>query len=191
VLGYSKRVAERIVADFARHESARFVSVRFGNVLGSRGSVVPAFTSQIQRGGPVTVTHPDVERFFMLIPEACQLVLQAGVIGSAGEVMVLEMGEQVKIVDVANTLIRLFGRTDVEIVFTGLRPGEKLAEELFFPGASPEPTSHPLVFSVAVPPIDPNTVRDTRPQGHVPAAEWMRASAQRTDAVRNALRVIG
>jgi FlaA1/EpsC-like NDP-sugar epimerase len=191
VLGYSKRVAERIVADFARHESARFVSVRFGNVLGSRGSVVPAFTSQIQRGGPVTVTHPDVERFFMLIPEACQLVLQAGVIGSAGEVMVLEMGEQVKIVDVAETLIRLSGRTDVEIMFTGLRPGEKLAEELFYPGATRQPTSHPLVSSVVVPFIDPATVRRCRHEGHAAAAAWMRASAQGSDQVPSGLRVIG
>ena len=131
VLGYSKRVAERLTADFARRYPGRFVSVRFGNVLGSRGSVVHAFTAQIERGGPITVTHPEVERFFMLIPEACQLVLQAASIGSDGEVMVLEMGEQVKIVEVANTLIRMSGRKDIDIVYTGLRPGEKLGEELF------------------------------------------------------------
>ena len=131
VLGYSKRVAERLTADFARTQRGRYVSVRFGNVLGSRGSVVPAFTAQIERGGPITVTHPDVERFFMLIPEACQLVLEAGSIGADGEVMVLDMGEQVKIVDVATTLIRLSGRNDIDIIYTGLRPGEKLAEDLF------------------------------------------------------------
>ena len=176
VLGYRKRVAERIIADFARHRSGRFVSVRFGNVLGSRGSVVPAFASQIRDGGPVTVTHPDVKRYFMLIPEACQLVLQAGVIGGDGKVMVLEMGEQVKIIDVARTLIRLSGRSDIEITFTGLRPGEKLAEELVHPGATRQSTAHPLVFSVAVPPLDPERVRRACPIGHLAAAEWMRTS---------------
>ena len=110
VLGYSKRVAERLTADFAGRHAGRYVSVRFGNVLGSRGSVVHTFTAQIERGGPITVTHPDVRRFFMLIPEACQLVLEAGSIGTDGEVMVLEMGEQVKIVDVAKTLIRMSGQ---------------------------------------------------------------------------------
>ncbi len=173
-LGYSKRVAERIIADVAGRGSGRFVSVRFGNVLGSRGSVVPAFTAQIQRGGPVTVTHPDARRFFMLIPEACQLVLQAGAIGSAGEAMVLEMGEQVKIVHVAETLIRLSGCSDIEILFTGLRPGEKLAEELFDPHEHRRPTSHPLVSSVRVPRTDLDNVRLARHHSHAAAADWMR-----------------
>ncbi|MEP6798162.1 MAG: nucleoside-diphosphate sugar epimerase/dehydratase, partial [Lapillicoccus sp.] len=110
VLGYSKRLTERVTADFALNHPGRYVSVRFGNVLGSRGSVVHAFTAQIDRGGPVTVTHPDVERFFMLIPEACQLVLQAASIGSDGDVLVLDMGTPVKILEVANTLIRMSGR---------------------------------------------------------------------------------
>ena len=134
--------------------TGRYISVRFGNVLGSRGSVVPAFMEQISRGGPVTVTHPDVERFFMLIPEACQLVLQAGAIGRGGEVMVLDMGSPVKIVDVARTLIDLSGRTDVEIVYTGLRPGEKLTEELFTPGEEIERSAHPLISQVYVPALD-------------------------------------
>src|SRR5690606_1329334 len=103
-------------------QPGRYVSVRFGNVLGSRGSVIPAFTEQIRRGGPVTVTHPDVERYFMLIPEACQLVLQAGAIGHDGQAVVLDMGTPVKIVDVARELIALSGRDDVQIQFTGLRP---------------------------------------------------------------------
>ena len=174
VLGYSKRIGERLTADFARRGIGRFVSVRFGNVLGSRGSVVPAFTAQIARGGPVTVTHPDVERFFMLIPEACQLVLQSAAIGADGEVMVLDMGEQVKIVDVARALIRLSGRRDVRIVYSGLRPGEKLSEALFSAGEHGGRTDHALVSSVAVPALDADDVRLTRPTGHIDAAAWMR-----------------
>jgi len=180
VLGYSKRVAERLTADFARRSMGRFVSVRFGNVLGSRGSVVPAFTAQIAQGGPVTVTHPEVKRFFMLIPEACQLVLQSAAIGSDGEVMVLDMGEQLKIVEVVNTLVRLSGRTDIEISFTGLRPGEKLAEELFYPGETREQTAHPLVSSVLVPMIDTDMVRGMVHSSHADAADWMRERAMRS-----------
>ncbi len=180
VLGYSKRVAERLTADFARRSMGRFVSVRFGNVLGSRGSVVPAFTAQIAQGGPVTVTHPEVKRFFMLIPEACQLVLQSAAIGSDGEVMVLDMGEQLKIVDVAHTLIRLSGRTDIGISFTGLRAGEKLAEELFYPGENREQTAHPLVSSVSVPMIDTDMVRGMVHSSHADAAGWMRERAMRS-----------
>lgn len=177
VLGYSKRMAERITADFARREPGRYVSVRFGNVLGSRGSVVHAFTAQIERGGPVTVTHPDVERFFMLIPEACQLVLEAAAIGTDGEVMVLDMGEQVKIVEVAETMIRMSGRRDVDIVYTGLRPGEKLAEELFSSHEGRRETSHPLVDSVDVPHIESEQVRGLHFKEHSNAASWMRAGA--------------
>src|SRR6476469_1040698 len=162
VLGYSKRLAERLTADFARRADGRYVSVRFGNVLGSRGSVVHAFTAQIEMGGPITVTHPDVRRYFMLIPAACQLVLEAASIGVDGEVMVLDMGEQVKIVDVAKTRLRMSGRRDIDIVYTGLRPGEKLGEELFSPEESHRSTSHPLVDSVDVPSITVEYVASTR-----------------------------
>jgi FlaA1/EpsC-like NDP-sugar epimerase len=180
VLGYSKRIAERLTADFARQEPGRYVSVRFGNVLGSRGSVVHAFTAQIERGGPITVTHPDVRRYFMLIPEACQLVLEAASIGSDGEVMVLEMGEQVKIVDVARTLIRMSGRRDIEVTYTGLRPGEKLGEELFSPDEERRETGHALVSSVGVPRIDALAVRSLSHEGADAAAAWMRREAQET-----------
>ncbi|HMM93625.1 nucleoside-diphosphate sugar epimerase/dehydratase [Phycicoccus sp.] len=155
ILGYSKRVAERLTAAAdALEPAARYVSVRFGNVLGSRGSVVIAFTEQIRAGGPVTVTHPDVERYFMLIPEACQLVLQASSIGEGGEVMVLDMGTPVKIVDVATTMIGMAGRTDIDIVYTGLRAGEKLTEELFTPGEDVHQSTHPLIRTVVVPGLD-------------------------------------
>ncbi|WP_141494442.1 polysaccharide biosynthesis protein [Kytococcus schroeteri] len=160
VLGYSKRLAERITSDFAGKEPGRYVSVRFGNVLGSRGSVIPAFTAQIRKGGPVTVTHPDVERYFMLIPEACQLVMQAAAIGHDGEVMVLDMGTPVKIVDVAKRLIAMSGKRDVEITYTGLRPGEKMSEELFKPGDDARVTGHELVSAVDVPLLDRDVVRD-------------------------------
>src|SRR5665811_522414 len=147
VLGYSKRVAEQLTASFSSNQPGSHVSVRFGNVLGSRGSVVHAFAAQIEGGGPITVTHPDVQRFFMLIPEACQLVLEAGSMGADGEVMVLEMGEQVKILKMATTLIRLSGRKDIAINFTGLRPGEKISEDLFSGREDRQPTTNPLVTS--------------------------------------------
>ena len=180
VLGYSKRIAERLTADFAAREPGRYVSVRFGNVLGSRGSVVHAFTAQIERGGPITVTHPDVERYFMLIPEACQLVLEAASIGSDGNVMVLEMGEQVKIVDVAQTLIRMSGRRDIDVVYTGLRPGEKLAEELFSADEQADRTEHELVSRVDVPALDASSVRTHHFTSGDAAAQWMRQASQPT-----------
>lgn len=183
VLGYSKRVAERITADFADAYAGRYVSVRFGNVLGSRGSVVHAFTAQIERGGPITVTHPDVERYFMLIPEACQLVLEAASIGRDGEVMVLDMGEQVKIVDVATTLIRMSGRRDIDIVYTGLRPGEKLGEELFSDNEVRRGTAHRLVSSVDVPSLDTAMLRSLTIDSHDSAADWMRREAQDSGAI--------
>ncbi|KGM13503.1 polysaccharide biosynthesis protein [Cellulomonas bogoriensis] len=183
VLGLTKRLTERLTAAFAARHAGRFVSVRFGNVLGSRGSVVHLFTAQIERGGPVTVTHPEAERFFMLIPEACQLVLEAASIGHDGEVMVLEMGDQVKIVEVARTLIRLSGRRDVDITFTGLRPGEKLSEELFAGGDDSRPTSNALVNAVDVPPLDPATVLRQAFLDHHGAATWMRAETERSDQV--------
>ncbi|NNM45774.1 nucleoside-diphosphate sugar epimerase/dehydratase [Knoellia koreensis] len=178
VLGYSKRIAERLTADFARQEPGRYVSVRFGNVLGSRGSVVHAFTAQIERGGPITVTHPDVRRYFMLIPEACQLVLEAASIGSDGEVMVLEMGEQVKIVDVARTLIRMSGRRDIEITYTGLRPGEKLAEELFSPDEERRETAHSLVSTVQVPALDAQEIALVAHVSADATAQWMKHQAR-------------
>lgn len=174
VRGYSKRLAERLRADVDHYQQGRYVSVRFGNVLGSRGSLVPAFTEQIERGGPVTVTHPEVERFFMLIPEACQLVLEAALIGRGGEVMVLDMGEQVTIVDVANTLIRMSGRRAIEIRYTGLRPGEKLGEELFGPHEAIRPTAHKMVSSVDVPALSQAEVHGLTFETAQSAASWMR-----------------
>ncbi|MDT5051384.1 MAG: hypothetical protein QOG75_7312 [Mycobacterium sp.] len=154
VLGYSKRVTERLTASVASRADGRFLSVRFGNVLGSRGSVLEAFARQIEEGGQVTVTHPDVTRFFMTIPEACQLVLQAAAIGSGSEALVLDMGAPVKIDDVARSLICRAQRNDVEIVYTGLRFGEKLHEELFGDTeVNDYRPSHPLVSHVSVPPL--------------------------------------
>jgi FlaA1/EpsC-like NDP-sugar epimerase len=149
VMGASKRVAEYIVQNAAYAHKRHFVSVRFGNVLGSRGSVVPTFLRQIQNGGPVTVTHPEMRRYFMTIPEAVQLVLQAGAQGRGGELFMLDMGEPVKIVDLARDMIRLSGfeeGNDIEIQFSGIRPGEKLYEEMFFNDEIAEPTEHPKVL---------------------------------------------
>jgi len=158
IMGASKRVAEYIVqvaASQARPEQV-FVSVRFGNVLGSRGSVVPLFQEQIRRGGPVTVTHPEVKRYFMTIPEAAQLVLQAGGLGDNGAVYVLDMGEPIKIVDLARDLIRLSGFTEEEIpiVFTGLRPGEKLFEELLTAEEGVVSSRHEKIFVARTTPVD-------------------------------------
>jgi FlaA1/EpsC-like NDP-sugar epimerase len=133
VMGATKRAAEMAISTLAaEHPGTRFMAVRFGNVLGSSGSVIPKFKEQIRRGGPITVTHPDIIRYFMTIPEAARLVLQAAVIGESGQVLVLDMGDPVKIVDLARDMIRLTGRSpdDIQIVFSGLRPGEKLYEEL-------------------------------------------------------------
>lgn len=149
IMGATKRLAERVVQHAAVEHGRNFVSVRFGNVLGSRGSVVPTFFQQIRAGGPVTVTHPEMRRYFMTIPEAVQLVLQAGTLGLGGEVFVLDMGEPVKIVDLATDLIRLCGYEpgkDIEVRFSGIRPGEKLYEEMFFHEENALPTNHSKVL---------------------------------------------
>ncbi len=145
VMGTTKRAAEKIVQALSRRSKTRFVTVRFGNVLGSNGSVIPIFKEQIRHGGPVTVTHKDITRFFMTIPEASQLVLQAGSMGEGGEIYLLDMGEPVKILHLAEELIRLSGKTphdDIDIEFTGLRPGEKLYEELLLEEEGIKPTTH-------------------------------------------------
>jgi FlaA1/EpsC-like NDP-sugar epimerase len=166
VMGASKAMAERVVqAAAARYPATRFVSVRFGNVLGSSGSVVPIFRAQIERGGPVTVTHPEMTRYFMTIPEAVQLVIRAADLGGAGDVFVLEMGEPVRIVDLARNMIRLAGyepETDIAIEFTGPRPGEQLHERLLAEGEHAEPTAASrIVRAVREEPIDPAVVEET------------------------------
>jgi FlaA1/EpsC-like NDP-sugar epimerase len=149
VMGASKRVAELVIQNLNRSSTTRFLAVRFGNVIGSTGSVIPTFRDQIRRGGPVTVTHPQMVRYFMTIPEAAQLVLQAGAIGEGGEIFILDMGEPVRILDLAKDTITLSGLKpfeDIDIVFTGVRPGEKLYEELQTAGESVLKTRHPKIF---------------------------------------------
>ena len=157
VLGYSKRAAERLTAYMAGRADGTYLSVRFGNVLGSRGSVLTALSAQVAAGGPVTVTHPDVTRYFMTADEAVQLVLQAAVIGRDGEVLVLDMGEQVRIMDMARRLVAAVPQR-VEIVFTGLRPGEKLTEDLLGEGELDDRPYHPLIRHVPVAPLLPDLV---------------------------------
>lgn len=153
VLGSTKRIAEQLTAAAGRELDGTYLSVRFGNVLGSRGSVVPLFRAQIEQGGPVTVTDPEVTRFFMTIPEACQLVIQAGALDQDGHVLVLDMGEPVRIAELAERLVAESQR-NIEIVYTGLRPGEKLHEQLFAEHEQSVDAGHPLIRCVDVPPID-------------------------------------
>ncbi len=154
VLGHSKRVAEKITAWAAEQTGERYLSVRFGNVIGSRGSMLPTFRTLIEAGGPLTVTHPEVTRYFMTIPEACQLVIQAGGVGRPSEVLILDMGEPVKILEVARRMIAMSGK-DVEIIFTGLRDGEKLHEELVGDHEDLERPFHPQISHTHAKPIAP------------------------------------
>jgi FlaA1/EpsC-like NDP-sugar epimerase len=170
VMGQSKALCEWIVESFGhrREVATRFVAVRFGNVLNSSGSVIPIFRKQIERGGPVTVTHPEMTRYFMTIPEAVSLVVQAGAIGGRGQVFVLDMGEPVRIVDLAQNMIRLSGKEarlpddptsgprDIRIAFTGSRPGEKIHEELYTDDDAVGETSHPKIMRLSRPPVDPD-----------------------------------
>ena len=166
VMGCSKRICEIYVQALARKiqkdgsAPTQFITTRFGNVLGSNGSVIPLFRKQIAAGGPVTVTHPEIIRYFMTIPEACQLVLEAGSMGKSGEIYIFDMGKPVKIVDLAQRMIRLSGRTDVKIEFTGLRHGEKLYEELLATRENTKPTSHDKIMIASVREYDYDDVND-------------------------------
>jgi len=159
VMGQSKAVCEWIVEAFGARDDVgtRFVAVRFGNVLGSSGSVIPIFRKQIAKGGPVTLTHPEMTRYFMTIPEAVQLVVQAGAIGGRGQVFVLDMGDPVRILDLAHQMIRLSGKEpdrDVRIEIVGARPGEKLHEELWTAEEHARPSEHPSIMQLARQPVD-------------------------------------
>ena len=164
ILGHSKRVAEKLTSWAAAQTGRTYVSVRFGNVIGSRGSMLPTFTALIASGGPLTITHPDVTRFFMTIPEACQLVVQAGGIGRPGEVLILDMGVPIRILDIANRMIAMSGK-EIEIVYTGLRQGEKIHEDLLGDNESDSRPLHPKISHTVVDALDP---------AHLDKPEWDR-----------------
>jgi FlaA1/EpsC-like NDP-sugar epimerase len=159
-MGASKRIAEIYVQSLNNHrnnKTTKFITTRFGNVLGSNGSVIPLFKKQIAEGGPITVTHPEITRYFMTIPEACQLVIEAGNMGNGGEIFIFDMGQSVKIVDLAKKMIKLSGLKlgkDISIEFTGLRPGEKLMEELLNDAENTLPTHHPKITIAKIKPYD-------------------------------------
>jgi FlaA1/EpsC-like NDP-sugar epimerase len=187
VMGATKRAAEMYVQSLTRDAKTRFVTTRFGNVLGSNGSVIPTFTEQIRNGGPVTVTHPEVTRFFMTIPEASQLVLQAGSMGQGGEIYLFDMGRPVRIVDLAEELIKLSGmrpHEDIEIIFTGLRPGEKLYEELLLDEEGVLPTHHEKICVASSPAPDYDVLKRE--------LEYLIAAAKKLDlpTVRQHLKTI-
>ncbi|WP_270238825.1 nucleoside-diphosphate sugar epimerase/dehydratase [Rothia kristinae] len=173
VLGHSKRMAEKMTAWMSRHADGRYTSVRFGNVFGSRGSMLPLFTEQIRRGGPVTVTDREATRYFMTIPEACQLVIQAGAIGQPGEVLILDMGQPVRIYDIARHLIEMSGRHDVSIEITGLRQGEKLHEELIGDGERGVHRGHPQISHTDSPQLDPRRLdrHEWKLRGNMPVTQ--------------------
>ncbi len=182
VMGATKRLAEMVCGSLQQESDTRFVVVRFGNVLGSSGSVIPRFREQIAQGGPITVTHPEIRRYFMSIPEAAQLVLQAGLMGKGGEIFVLDMGEPVKIVDLARDMIRLsgFSEEDIRVAFTGLRPGEKLYEELLADDETTLATPHPKLRVAKA--------RDTLGQQWLAEIErWIEASPSSVSVVRQEL----
>jgi FlaA1/EpsC-like NDP-sugar epimerase len=184
VMGATKRLAEMVCQALEGGGGAtRFEMVRFGNVLGSTGSVIPKFRAQIAKGGPVTVTHPEITRYFMSIPEASQLVLEAAAMGKGGEIFVLDMGQPVRIADLARDMIRLSGRSEEEIriVYTGLRPGEKLYEELLLDGEHTRPTHHPKLRIAKARMVPVGWLDDV--------LEWLKSPAPKTDAeVRRDLR---
>ncbi len=180
VMGASKRVAEMVVRRLNETSATRFMAVRFGNVLGSRGSLIPVLEEQIQRGGPITVTHPDMERYFMTSTEAARLILKAGAIGRGGEVFVLDMGNPVRVRDLVEALIRLSGLepdVDVAIQFTGTRPGEKLREEVLLAEEGTEATSAEQIFTGIL-------GEEPDPEGLVRGVEGLAAAAEAGDQRR-------
>ena len=189
VMGATKRIGELLILAMARRSSTIFCAVRFGNVIGSRGSAIPTFWSQIARGGPVTVTHPEMMRYFLTIPEAVSLVIQAAAFAQSGQIYMLDMGEEIRILDLAEKMIRMRGlvpREEIEIVFTGLRPGEKLREELAGVGERVSPTAHPKVLLTESEPLaQPERVlaavglpREGRTGNRAQLVEWLHELAR-------------